>query len=559
MAGPNRKPTSPVLSSKRDDDAPAPAGLGVVGWLRWGWRQLTSMRTALLLLLALAIAAIPGSILPQRLQDRAAVTQWIADSGSWGEFLDSIQMFDVYSSVWFSAIYLLLFTSLVGCILPRIRVHVRQVRSKPPKVPMRFARFPVHEEADSSDDPAVIAERAVAQLRGPLRVLPHYRVTVTEKPAAGDKPARTETSAERGYLRETGNILFHLGLVGVLIAMAYGQLAHYRAQAIVLEGRSFANSETSFDTMEQGAFFDTEDLIPFTIGLDDFYARFDEETKLSRDFRAEVTITDPELGTYQEQIRVNHPIVVAGTKVYLQGNGYAPQLRVYDSAGNLAKSGSTIFLPQDTLYTSRGVVKVPDVTEGEQLALVGYLLPTAAQTEDGFWYSDRPELNNPALVLGLWTGDLGIDQGLPQNEYLFDPTNMTQVSDDGQLLTIVLRPGESFELPGGLGEVHFDGVDRYVALDLRADPSLALVLVSALVAITGLMLSLFTPRRRVWLRIAPAPARSSKVDRSSAQTRVEIAGLARGDDLGLADEVAAVLAAALTTPDHPHQEQSRKD
>lgn len=116
MAGPNRKPTSPVLSSKRDDDAPAPAGLGVVGWLRWGWRQLTSMRTALLLLLALAIAAIPGSILPQRLQDRAAVTQWIADSGSWGEFLDSIQMFDVYSSVWFSAIYLLLFTSLVGCI-----------------------------------------------------------------------------------------------------------------------------------------------------------------------------------------------------------------------------------------------------------------------------------------------------------------------------------------------------------------------------------------------------------------------------------------------------------
>lgn len=136
---------------------------------------------------------------------------------------------------------------------------------------------------------------------------------------------------------------------------------------------------------------------------------------------------------------------------------------------------------------------------------------------------------------------------------------MTQVSAEGQLLTIVLRPGESFELPDGLGEVHFDGVDRYVALDLRADPSLTLVLVSALVAITGLMLSLFTPRRRVWLRIAPAPARSSKVDRSSAQTRVEIAGLARGDDLGLADEVAAVLAAALTTPDHPHQEQSRKD
>lgn len=559
MSGPTQKPTSPVLSSKRDDDATAPVGLGAVGWLRWGWRQLTSMRTALLLLLALAVAAIPGSVLPQRLQDRAAVTQWIADNGSLGEFLDSIQMFDVYSSVWFSAIYLLLFTSLVGCILPRIRVHVRQLRSKPPRVPVRFTRFPVHEEAHSADEPEVVAERVVAQLRGPLRFLPRFRVAVTRKPAAGDKPASTEISAERGYLRETGNILFHLGLVGVLIAMAYGQLAHYRAQAIVIEGRSFANSETSFDTMEQGAFFDAADLIPFTIGLDDFYARFDEETKLSRDFRAEVTITDPQLGTYQEQIRVNHPIVVAGTKVYLQGNGYAPQLRVYDSAGQLAKSDSVIFLPQDTLYTSRGVVKVPDVTAGEQLALVGYLLPTAMQNEDGFWYSDRPELHDPALILGLWTGDLGIDQGLPQNEYLFDPTNMTQISDGGQLLTIVLRPGESFELPGGLGEVHFDGVDRFVALDLRADPSLTLVLVSALVAITGLMLSLFTPRRRVWLRITPVVAQSSKVEPSTARTRVAIAGLARGDDLGLADEVAAVLAAGLAAPDHSHQEQSRKD
>ena len=36
--------------------------LGLVGWMRWGWRQLTSMRTALVLLLLLAIAAIPGSI-----------------------------------------------------------------------------------------------------------------------------------------------------------------------------------------------------------------------------------------------------------------------------------------------------------------------------------------------------------------------------------------------------------------------------------------------------------------------------------------------------------------
>ena len=40
--------------------------LGFVGSARYLWRQLTSMRTALILLLLTALAAIPGSLLPQR-------------------------------------------------------------------------------------------------------------------------------------------------------------------------------------------------------------------------------------------------------------------------------------------------------------------------------------------------------------------------------------------------------------------------------------------------------------------------------------------------------------
>ncbi|NBR78076.1 MAG: hypothetical protein EBT76_04695 [Microbacteriaceae bacterium] len=36
--------------------------LSLKSWLRWIWRQLTSMRIALILLLLLAIAAVPGSL-----------------------------------------------------------------------------------------------------------------------------------------------------------------------------------------------------------------------------------------------------------------------------------------------------------------------------------------------------------------------------------------------------------------------------------------------------------------------------------------------------------------
>ena len=105
--------------------------LGTVGSLRWAWRQLTSMRTALLLLLLLAVAAVPGSVFPQRRINPGQVQQFLADHPGYGGWLDRLGFFDVYSSVWFSAIYLLLFVSLVGCVLPRTRAHVRALRTPP--------------------------------------------------------------------------------------------------------------------------------------------------------------------------------------------------------------------------------------------------------------------------------------------------------------------------------------------------------------------------------------------------------------------------------------------
>ena len=72
--------------------------LDFVGWLRWGWRQLTSMRTALVLLLLLAIAAIPGSIVPQRTADPNGVTQYRTNNPDLYPILDHLQLFDVYSS-----------------------------------------------------------------------------------------------------------------------------------------------------------------------------------------------------------------------------------------------------------------------------------------------------------------------------------------------------------------------------------------------------------------------------------------------------------------------------
>jgi cytochrome c biogenesis protein len=146
----------------------------------------------------------------------------------------------------------------------------------------------------------------------------------------------------------------------------------------------------------------------------------------------------------------------------------------------------------------------------------------------------------------VWTGDLGLDDGVPQNVYQLDETNLTQVTEaDGTPLTLYLRPGETVDLPDGLGTLTFDSLPRFVALDLRHDPSLGWVLAFALLAFSGLALSLFVPRRRVWLRLTPdtgdVTGHTGDQGPGSGRTVVTAAALARGDDVGLQGELDRVM------------------
>lgn len=530
-------------------EAPAPGSptlpsLGPVGWLRWAWRQLTSMRVALLLLVLLAVAAVPGTLVPQRAQSPEKVATFLTDHPALGPFLDRIGMFDTYTSVWFSAIYLLLFISLVGCILPRTRAHVAALRGRPPRTPRRLTRFPAQGTGTSGDQPQVVVERAARVLRRGkwLPFWPAYRVDVHDEGAG-----TWSVSAERGYLRETGNLLFHLALVGLLVSVATGQVLHYRGQVLVVQGHGFANAEVAYSPFEHGRFYSSSSLVPFTLKLDQLDARFDPETDAARDFTAHVTVTAPGGGSATDTIKVNHPLMVGGANVYLMGNGYAPDVTVKDASGSVAFAGPVPFLPQDTVYTSRGVIKVPDVSGGQkQIGLVGFLLPTGKEVAPGVWRSVSPQSDDPVLVLSVWSGNLGLDTGVPQNVYLLDQSRMTQSVDGaGKPVTLYVHPGQTVQLPDGLGSFTFNGLPRYVALDLRHDPALAFVLTFALLALAGLAASLFAPRRRIWLRAARD---------QGPTTVVSAAGLARGDDIGLQPELDRVLAATLGRREGPGED-----
>ncbi|KAA0968668.1 cytochrome c biogenesis protein ResB [Paeniglutamicibacter gangotriensis] len=513
---------------KKDVVVPA---LGFGGMLRWTWTQLTSMKTALFLLLLLAVAAVPGSLFPQRSVNPEQVTTYLDNKPTAGEWLDRFQLFDVYSSVWFSAIYLLLFISLIGCILPRVKKHAQALRTPPPRTPSRLNRLPqngtiqIQSASESGLSDGEIVERAAKLLkkRG-------YR---SEARTEGPTPS---VGAERGYTREIGNLLFHISLVGLLASVGIGGAFGYNGQRLLVEGDTFVNSLVSYDAFTPGTWFQEDSLDPYSVKLEKFNVTFDRESTTHFgqpiDFTAEVeTRRNPNAEPEKETIRVNHPLRIDGADMYLVGNGYTPVVTVRDGNGNIAFSGSVVSVPQDGMYTSLMVIKVPDA-KPEQLGFQGFLLPTAMTDETGFSISGDPNAINPQLQLNSYYGDLGLDDGNPQNVYVLETDELTELNNrDLETGGIVLGAGQTYELPDGKGSISFDGLKRFIGVDIAYDPSKRPVAVFAALSLLGLGISLFTPRRRAWVRI------KTSVDGPGREERIiEYGLLARGEDHGLESE-----------------------
>jgi cytochrome c biogenesis protein len=503
--------------------------------LRWAWRQLTSMKTALQLLLLLAVAAVPGSLFPQRPANPAVVTQYIQDNPTSGPWLDRLQLFDVYSSAWFSAIYLLLFVSLIGCVIPRARQHWKALRSQPPRTPRRLSRLPEYGTMTVAAGAALTPDRAIEDAAGVLRRR-GYRIQIRD--TGTDLPS---VAAERGYLKEAGNLLFHTALIGVLVSVAVGGMFGYRGQKLIIEGEGFTNAMLGYDSFFPGTNFNPDTMTPFSLTLNDFDVTFDRNAANYGnpiDFTGSMTVQDSSSDTPREEtLRVNKPIGFGGTNVYLIGNGYAPVVTVRDGEGNIALQGPVPALPTDATYNSTIVIKAPDA-QPDQLGFVGFFLPTAMVDENGVAFGSDPDPFNPQLNLNSYTGDLGLDDGDPVSVYQLDTTELTQLNGrdlpDGG---IVLAAYQTYELPDGKGSITFDGLKRYVALDIVYDPGKAGALVFTTLALLGLIITLTTARSRVWIRAGR---------HEDGRTMVEYGLLARGEDHSLAKE-AIRIGSALTT------------
>jgi cytochrome c biogenesis protein len=528
------KTREPAAESSR----PAPqAELPRLGWrggLRYLWTQLTSMRTALVLLFALALAAIPGSLVPQRRISPVRVTDFINEHPTLGPIYDKLGLFNVYTSPWFSAIYLLLFVSLVGCIIPRIGVYAKALRARPPKTPRNLARLPAYTAAEIADREIAdsdheILDRAAAALRRR-----RYRVDVNDDSVA----------AERGYLREAGNLVFHISLLFVLTGVAIGALLGYRGTSVVIVGQGFSNNLTQYDDFSAGAQFTDADLVPFSVTVKNFDVKFETgsvQRGAARLFRADVEVTSGAgAAPRQEILEVNKPLHIGGTTVHLIGHGYAPKVTVKDAQGNVAFSGPVVMLPQDGNFSSVGTIKAPDARP-ERLAFEAFFFPTAMLDNQGP-RSAFPDALNPALFVNVWYGPPKVETGKPENVYSLDTTGLTQLREaDGEPVRIGLKIGDGVNLPDGKGSIQLDGWVRWVKLQIGDTPGVPISLIALCFAVAGLCFSLFIRPRRVWIRVR---------DGEAGHRVVEVGGLDRADArAGLAEDVAELAAELSRRPE----------
>ncbi len=482
-----------------------PFSARVIGIARGWWRWLTSMRTALMLLFLLALAAVPGSLLPQRRLSQTAVAQYFADHPSLAPVLDRLALFDVFASPWFAAIYLMLFLSLIGCLVPRTWGHIRSLRTEPPRAPSRLSRLPRHAALRTD----VSHERALDVAEDELRAA-RYRVVRRDG----------ALSAERGLLKETGNIVFHLSLLALLISLAVGKLWGYEGSVLVQEGQGFCNTLQQYDTYSTGPLIDGADLTPLCVGLTDFRARY-EPNLTPASFTGDITYRRSLDGPEERAtIGINSPLRVDGTRLYLTGRGFAPVFSLTLPDGTELTDLSVPFLPTDTAtMLSEGVLKLPDLGVGrDQLALQAVFLPTAQDVGGGLLTSVDPRPLDPAVAVVVYAGSVGLDSGIPQNVFTLDQDRIAR----GQLERVGsanLRPGQSLDLPDGTS-ITFTGLREFAALQLHRDPAALAVLISALAMLGGLLCTLLVRRRRVFVRPAGVSGDRDRV--------LEIGGLAQG-------------------------------
>jgi len=448
------------------------------------------MRTALILLLVVAVAAVFGSLVPQANTAPAAVESLYREHPLQAAIYETLGLFDVYGSWWFTLAYVLLLVSLVSCLIPRTRGTLRGLRRRPPAQGVQELETLKHFAE------GVVPGGAEDALDRSRRVLRRRRFRVAREDGV--------LAADKGRAREAGSLLFHWSFLLLLVGVIYGKGFGFTGRATVIEGGTWAETHASYDLPPaEGRFFSESMHRAFRVRVLEFDADY-HPNGVPRGFVSRVEILEGNRVVRAGRVEVNEPLEYEGVKMYQLGYGWAPVIEVRRD-GRLLASGPSVFVtddPSDLSRPWRGVVKLPSLRP--QVGLELRLLPDPRASLTG---SPMLEARDPFLFFQAYRGNLRLTAA--QSVFRLDRRGLERWEGGGIAL------GETARLPGGV-EISFPELREYTQFQVKRDPGLGLILASAIAMLLGLLPALYSSRRRLWVRAVP----------DGARTRLQVGGFA---------------------------------
>lgn len=410
------------------------------------WDLLTSMRFAMVLILAMAALGLVGTLLIQApagiAADEAAKAEWLSEVrpkyGGWTDVIDRLGFFSIFGSIWFRGLVAFLIASLIACMIQRAPALWHTATK--PRVSVGEAFFAHARERDT----IVVrgdADDLLARIAGVLRKH-NYRVVVEEDEALnlyGDKNRWAPFASLCG----------HLSIIIILAGVMVGAIAGYRDNGFVI-------AEGSTVTVPSG-----DGLSVQLVSFEDAYY---SETGAPSDFASELVLFKDGTEVARQTIRVNDPLRYGDLSFYQSFYGPAIAMRVAD-VGGAALFEDGVPLAWSTKDDERrvGTFTVP----GKDLTvwLVGTLGPSDPLVKPG-----QIRVETYRASTGDAIEQVTIDQGVA-----------TDVS--GLLFTF----GRELQFTG---------------LSVSRDPGTILVWIGSLLLMAGFTIGFSFPHRRIWGRLA---------------------------------------------------------
>lgn len=416
-------------------------------------RTLTSVRFAVIQIIALAVSGLFGTILPQlpafALHDpNAYASEMAAIHERWDpvwsagvvDVFERLGLLRVFSAPWFVGLMVVLTVSIVICTLdrtPKLWRGVRRVTVEQPE-PFFDLRSPGRARFEAE---AVSADDLTRTLRGR-----HFRV----RRAMGDASEVTWLYGDRNQYMKMATLLTHLGLVLFLAGGAVTAAMGFETVVFLGEGQTAPVQPVG---------------TPHNLLVKNIHFEAPQRPDGGFiDFRTDLAVYRDGEQVARKTIRVNDPLTVDGFVFHQNTFGPAADIEVRDQEGLILWTGP-VLLADEFLGLPEGFLTVP----GSGVGLLMYLQRDAAGT--------------PILaMLGV-----GPPEASGASRFIFQTilgigATTDPVDTAGYAITWV-RPG------------------AWTGMVIKNDPGAPIIWIAFLSLITGLLLSFYFPRRRVWARI----------------------------------------------------------